>query len=122
MYCGHARLCVCVSVCLSVCVSVLGRTPILLHGPGCNLGVWQRLPPSCALQWWRSGNIARMQNVSEYMLLSCTRSMPGLLITCGEIHVYSWANNYNNNNLHISVHFFCVISHSIVSLCYKLLW
>jgi len=21
----------------------------LLHGPGCNLGKWQRLPPSCAL-------------------------------------------------------------------------
>ena len=36
MYCGHARLCVC--VCLSVCLSVRGRTPTLLHGPGCNLG------------------------------------------------------------------------------------
>jgi len=36
MYCGHARLCVCVSVCLSV----RGRTPTLLHGPGCNLGAW----------------------------------------------------------------------------------
>ena len=36
MYCGHARLSVC--VCLSVCVSVRGRTPTLLHGPGCNLG------------------------------------------------------------------------------------
>ena len=34
MYCGHARLCVC------VCVSVRGRTPTLLHGPGCNLGAW----------------------------------------------------------------------------------
>jgi len=30
IYCGHARLC--------VCVSVRGRTPTLLHGPGCNLG------------------------------------------------------------------------------------
>ena len=36
MYCGHARLCVCVSVCLSV----RDRTPTLLHGPGCNLGAW----------------------------------------------------------------------------------
>ena len=45
MYYGHARLCVCVSVCLSV----HGRTPTLLHGPGCNLGAWYRLPPSCAL-------------------------------------------------------------------------
>ena len=32
MYCGHARLC--------VCRSVRGRTPTLLHGPGCNLGAW----------------------------------------------------------------------------------
>ena len=30
MYCGHARLC--------VCLSVRGRMPTLLHGPGCNLG------------------------------------------------------------------------------------
>jgi len=36
MYCGHARLC----VCLSVCLSVRGRTPTLLDGPGCNLGAW----------------------------------------------------------------------------------
>jgi len=36
MYCGHARLCVCVCV----YVSVRGRTPTLLHGPGCNLGAW----------------------------------------------------------------------------------
>jgi len=33
MYCGHARL----SVCLCVCPR---RTPTLLHGPGCNLGAW----------------------------------------------------------------------------------
>jgi len=32
MYCGHARLC--------VCLSVRGRTPTLLHGPGCNLAAW----------------------------------------------------------------------------------
>ena len=36
MYCGHARLC----VCLFVCLSVRGRIPTLLHGPGCNLGEW----------------------------------------------------------------------------------
>jgi len=36
MYCRHARLCVCVSV----CVTVRGRTPTLLHEPGCNLGAW----------------------------------------------------------------------------------
>ena len=33
----------------SVCLSVRGCTPTLLHGPGCNLGAWYRLPPSCAL-------------------------------------------------------------------------
>ena len=36
MYCGHAHLCVCVSVCLSV----RSHMPTLLHGPGCNLGEW----------------------------------------------------------------------------------
>jgi len=36
MYCGHARLCVCVSVCLYLFVR--GRMPTLLHGSGCNLG------------------------------------------------------------------------------------
>jgi len=30
MYCGHARL----------CLSLRGRTPTLLHGPGCNLEAW----------------------------------------------------------------------------------
>jgi len=37
------------SVCVCVCLSVCGRTPTLLHGPGCNLAAWYRLPPSCAL-------------------------------------------------------------------------
>ena len=36
-------------VCVSVCLSLRDRTPTLLHGAGCNLGAWQRLPPSCAL-------------------------------------------------------------------------
>ena len=44
MHCDHARLCVylcvCVCVCLSVCLTVRGRTPTLLHRPGCNLGAW----------------------------------------------------------------------------------
>jgi len=29
---SHPRLC--------VCLSVRGRTPTLLHGPGCNLTAW----------------------------------------------------------------------------------
>ena len=40
MYCGHARLC--------VCLSVRGHMPTLLHGPECNLGD-VRDAPSCAL-------------------------------------------------------------------------
>jgi len=40
MYCGHARLCVCVCVCVCLRLSVRGRTPTLLHGPGCNLAAW----------------------------------------------------------------------------------
>ena len=40
MYCGHARLCVCLSVRLSVCLSVRGRMPTVWHGPGCNLEEW----------------------------------------------------------------------------------
>jgi len=43
MCCGHARRCV------SVCLSVHGRMPTLLHRPGCNLGEWQGIPPSCVL-------------------------------------------------------------------------
>jgi len=42
MCCGHARLCVCLSL------SVRGCMPTLLHGPGCNLGSG-RGAPSCAL-------------------------------------------------------------------------
>jgi len=29
---------------MRVCVSVRGRMPTLLHGPGCNLGEWKRIP------------------------------------------------------------------------------
>jgi len=35
-----AKCIVVTRVCVSVCVSVRGRTPTLLHGPGCNLGAW----------------------------------------------------------------------------------
>ena len=35
-----AKCIVVTRVCVSVCLSVRGRTPTLLHGPGCNLGAW----------------------------------------------------------------------------------
>ena len=41
MHCVHPRLRACLSVC--------GRMPTLLHGPGCNLGEWWGMPPSCTL-------------------------------------------------------------------------
>jgi len=59
MYCGHAHLC--------VCLSVRGRTPTLLHGPGCNLGhgrgcplvvhYWADLQSALGLRCY--GNITR---------------------------------------------------------------
>ena len=73
MYCGHARLC----VCLSVYPSVRGRMPILLHGPGCNLAIGRECP--LVVHYWADlqsvhalrccGNITRTRNVSEYMLV-----------------------------------------------------
>jgi len=69
MYCGHARLC--------VCVPVRGRTPTLLHGPGCNLGSGRGC--SLVVHCWADlqsvhgfggyDNITRTRNVSEYMLV-----------------------------------------------------
>jgi len=74
MYCGHARLCVCVPVCLSVS----GRMPTLLctdsdvtwkSGSGCPLVVhhWADLQSVRGLRCY--GNIIRTRNVSEYMLV-----------------------------------------------------
>jgi len=60
MYCGHARLCVC--LCVSVCLSVRGRT---------TKGILNITAAACTadFHWWRSGNITRTQNISEYMLV-----------------------------------------------------
>ena len=78
LYCGHARLCVCLSVCLSVCVSVRGRIcshyctdPDVTWGSGreCPLVVhyWADLQ---SVHWLRCyGNITRTRNVSEYTLV-----------------------------------------------------
>jgi len=44
MYCGHARLCVCVCLCVSGCLSVRGCMPTPLHEPGCNLGSGRGCP------------------------------------------------------------------------------
>jgi len=81
MYCGHARLC--------VCLSVRGRMPTLLHGRGCNLG-WYGIP-QLVVRYWADlqsvhglrcyGNVTRTRNGSEYMLV-LTRSMPNLLSIC----------------------------------------
>jgi len=69
MYCGHPRLC--------VCVSVLGRMPTLLLGPACNLGSGRGCP--LVVHYWADlqsvhrlrcyGNTIRTRNVSEYVLV-----------------------------------------------------
>ena len=68
-------------MCLSVCLYVCPRPhPTLLHGPGCNFGEWQGMPPSCVVVcYWADmpsvhglncyGNITRTRVVSEYMFL-----------------------------------------------------
>ena len=49
MYCGHARLCVCLSVCLSVCVCVSAAVrPHYCTDPDVTWGVVEAAP-SCAL-------------------------------------------------------------------------
>jgi len=68
---------VCVFVCVSVCLSVRGCIPTLLHGPECNLEdgrgcplvvhCWAALQSVHGLRCY--GNITRMRNVSEYMLV-----------------------------------------------------
>ena len=69
MYCGQARLC--------VCVSVRGRMHTLLHGPGCNRGSGRGCP--LVVHYWADlqsvhglrcyGNISRTRNVSKCMLV-----------------------------------------------------
>jgi len=76
MYCGHARLCVCLCVCVSVCLSaatclhyctdpdVTRRSsracPLVVHH-------WSDFQSVHGLRCY--GNITRTQNVSEYMLI-----------------------------------------------------
>jgi len=78
MYCGHARLCVCVclSMCLSVCLSAAAYLQYCTDpgvswgsGSGCRLVVryWADLQSVHGLRCY--GNIMRTPNVSEYMLL-----------------------------------------------------
>jgi len=65
-------------VCVSVCLPVRCRTPTLLYGPGCNLGAWQKLPPSCALLGWfaigtRVGLLCQHNANASYKLASIQR-------------------------------------------------
>jgi len=70
MYCVHARLC--------VCLSVRGRMPTLLHGSGSKLREWYWMSP-IVVHYWSDlqsvhrlrcyGNITRMRNVSEYVIV-----------------------------------------------------
>jgi len=79
MYCGHARLC----VCLSVCLSVRGRTPTSLHGPGCNLGAWYRLP--LVVHYWadlQSGHGLRCYGNITRILVTSLRPSRDMTTSC----------------------------------------
>ena len=73
MYFGHARLCVCLSVCLSAaaCLHYCTADPSITWGigRGCPLVVhyWADLQSVHGMCCY--GNITRMRNVSEYMLV-----------------------------------------------------
>jgi len=72
MYCGHARLCVCVSVCLSTAACPHYCTDLDVtwgNGRKCPLVVhyWADLQSVHGLR--RYGNITRTRNVSEYIML-----------------------------------------------------
>ena len=72
MYCGHARLCVCLSVCLSAaaCLHYCTDPDVTrVSGRGCPLVVhcWADLQSVHGLRC--CGNITRTRNVSEYMLV-----------------------------------------------------
>jgi len=73
MYCGHARLCVCLCVCLFVSVRGLHycTDPDVAwrSGRGCPLVVhyWADLQSVHGLRFY--GNITRTRKVSEYVLV-----------------------------------------------------
>ena len=66
MYCGHARLC----VCLCVCLPVRGRMHTLLHRPGCNLGSGRGCP--LVVHYW-----ADLQSVHGLRCYGNTMEMRG---------------------------------------------
>jgi len=68
MYCGHARLC--------VCLSVRGRVPTLLHGPSCNWGSGRECP--LVVHYWEDLQLAlcdfdmrRLRRTLTYLLTNC---------------------------------------------------
>ena len=72
MYCGHARLCVRLSVCLSAaaCLHYCTDPDVTWgSGRGCRLVVhyWADLQSAHGLRCY--GNITRTRNVSEYMFV-----------------------------------------------------
>jgi len=85
MYCGHVRLCVCLSACLSVASCLHYCTdPDVTWGSsrGCPLVVhyWADLQSVHGLRC--DGNVTRTRNVSE---LACTRSMPIVILFINKV-------------------------------------
>ena len=76
MYCGHARLCVCLSA--AACPHHCTDPDVTWEsGRGCPLVVhyWADLQSVHELRSY--GNITRTRNVSDRWAHACTRSMPG---------------------------------------------
>jgi len=109
MYCGHPRLC--------VCLSVRGRMPTLLHELICNLGSGRGCPLVVHylvdLQSGHGlccyGNITRTRNVSEYILV---------LALCLFVHVF-WMNRIMQNQFCHKTQRIMFFSHSINVISYE---
>ena len=73
MYCGHARLCVCLSVCPRPYAHTTARTRMKLGGVArlpLVVHYWADLQSVHGLRYY--GNIARTRNVSECLYSLCT--------------------------------------------------
>ena len=77
MYCGHVRLCVCLSAAVRqhYCTDS-DVTPYMASGHGWLAGDWPSTGGvlnitaaawTADFHWWCSGDITRRQNISEYM-------------------------------------------------------
>jgi len=120
MYIGHARLCVCLYVCCCI--------PTLLHGPGCHLGEWYRVPSSCARCAWGRPRGTLFSPLCIHFIIFCsflhfTFSFSHLLFlfssfvhpfpfyenTVVSLHFHSRANEPRFSLLFILCYLYCLV-------------